>query len=82
MNRFFLFTLILFSFVLFCRTESPRKEKPIPLIHQNFEGCGECLDLDTGRVCTTEGTYYNSCLAICKRVKILCDGECPCPVKE
>jgi hypothetical protein len=48
----------------------------------NFEGCGECLNLDTGRVCTIEGTYYNSCLAICKQVKILCNGECPCPKKN
>ncbi len=47
----------------------------------NFEGCGECLDLNTGRVCTVQGTYYNSCLAICKQVKILCNGECPCPAK-
>lgn len=48
----------------------------------NFDGCGECLDLNTGRVCTVEGTYFNSCLAICKQVKILCNGECPCPTKS
>ncbi len=48
----------------------------------NFDGCGECLDLNTGRVCTVDGTYFNSCLAICKQVKILCNGECPCPAKS
>lgn len=47
----------------------------------NFDGCGECLDLNTGRVCTVEGTYFNSCLAICRQVKILCNGECPCKTK-
>lgn len=68
-----------------CKTNT-EKENAIPNLKDentqsegfNFEGCGECLFLDTGRVCTTRGTYYNSCLAICRRVKILCDGECPC----
>ncbi len=48
----------------------------------NFEGCGECLDLNTGNVCTVDGTYYNSCLAICRQVKILCNGKCPCPKND
>lgn len=41
--------------------------------------CGECLYLQTGKVCTVQGTMQNSCLAICVSAKILCNGECPCP---
>lgn len=45
---------------------------------EESEKCGECIYLNTGNVCTVEGTYFNSCLAICKQVKILCEGKCPC----
>ncbi|GIX41158.1 MAG: hypothetical protein KatS3mg129_0891 [Leptospiraceae bacterium] len=76
MKRIFITLIILFLF--HCKScEKENNNRGF-----NFEGCGECLNLNTGRVCTVEGTFYNSCLAICKQVKILCNGECPCPEKD
>lgn len=44
-------------------------------------GCGECLDMPTGEVCTPAGTRRNSCLAICEGIKINCFQSCPCPAE-
>ncbi|MBI3396810.1 MAG: hypothetical protein HY042_13310 [Spirochaetia bacterium] len=43
--------------------------------------CGECLDLPSGTVCTAEGTVRNSCVAICRQIKIECNHACPCEKK-
>lgn len=68
-------SIILLLFFLYCKSCNLSKEINR---EESFEKCGECLHLNTGNVCTVEGTYFNSCLAICKQVKILCEGQCPC----
>lgn len=72
MKKFF---ILFFLFFLYCKSCNSSKQI---IEKESFEGCGECLQLNTGNVCTVEGTYFNSCLAICKQVKILCEGKCPC----
>ncbi len=82
-NRLIYFFLILaFTIILNCKSCHSLKTNQIEGDKNMFEGCGECLHLHTGNVCTVEGTFYNSCLAICKQVKILCEGKCPCPSKN
>ena len=45
--------------------------------------CGECLELPEAAVCTVDGaTLRNSCEAICRGERILCNSECPCPGEE
>ncbi|MFN3604459.1 MAG: hypothetical protein ACK4UJ_07095 [Leptonema sp. (in: bacteria)] len=68
--------ILLFIFLLNCK--SCNKPTQNLLKKEDYEKCGECLHLQTGSVCTVEGTYFNSCLAICKQIKILCEGDCPC----
>ncbi len=77
MKKFIIYIILL---IVSCKTSIDQKSTKKDGF--NFEGCGECLNLNTGNVCTVEGTYYNSCLAICRQVKILCNGECPCPKKD
>jgi len=77
MKRIFYFLLLL----LLLNCKSCEKENKVIYEDLDFKECGECLNLQTGKVCTVQGTFFNSCLAICKQVKILCQGECPCPTK-
>ncbi|MEQ9366168.1 MAG: hypothetical protein RIF32_18140 [Leptospirales bacterium] len=68
-----------------CR-QSPDRNPPAPEAVPSAEPeelCGECLELPKAEICTVAGsTLRNSCEAICRGQRILCNGACPCPEEE
>ncbi len=70
-----------------CRQGPERgQQKPVPPATETEESaelCGECLELPEAAVCTVNGaTLRNSCEAICRGERILCNSECPCPGED
>ncbi|MCR9144728.1 MAG: hypothetical protein NXI24_20990 [bacterium] len=62
-----------------CRQSPDRAEAGDPAA-DSTELCGECLELPEAEICTVSGAALrNSCEAICRGQRILCNGPCPCP---
>ena len=75
-------SILIILLIGLCKTPSDPGDSGTSVGSDPMEACGECLDLPTGDVCTSQGTVRNSCLAICKGYRIECNGSCPCPEKE
>lgn len=79
-NRFntcliILLSILVSSHILTCSSKKTKNTGKTTARAQ----CGECLSVQTQRVCTARGTMLNACMAICKGVKIECYQKCPCP---
>lgn len=74
-----LLCLLLSSLILSCSG----KKSVVPLTQEEKARCGYCLSKTSEpRVCTSQGTLLNDCVAICKYVKVECYQACPCPASK